>query len=97
MSLTYRHSLGPGQHSFFYGVEGEPEWNPETHELTVFFGNGESITFGPNADGEPIAYGRLLYRDESLDEESGLPVMTDDDPDRIMFNCTFWPLETGDD
>lgn len=92
MAITYRHSLGPGQHTFYEGVVGEPEWNPETSELTLQFEGGGSMTFGPNPEDQPIAYGRLLFRDEGVDEETGLPRMAESDPPHILFNCTFWPV-----
>lgn len=90
--MTYRHSDGAGGHSYYPEVVGEPTWDAETNTLTLNFGDGEAQSFGPNEDASRIAYGRILYRDESIDAESGLPMMTEEEPDRILFNCTFWPL-----
>ncbi|KQZ65562.1 hypothetical protein ASD67_00125 [Sphingopyxis sp. Root1497] len=100
MGITYRHSNGAGGHSFYPGVIGTWEWDDDAHTLTMNFEDGETRTFGPNAEGEPFAYGRLLYRDAGtyIDEETGeeRPAIADSDPSAILFNCTFWPVADGD-
>lgn len=92
MSITYRHSDGAGGHTFYPGVAGEPRWDDATHTLTLDFEDGVTRTFGPNEDGERVAYGRLLFRDESVDPETGEPVMAPDEPDQILYRCNFDPL-----
>ena len=96
MAIKYRHSDGSGGHVFYHGVVGEPGWDEATGSLILKFEDGETRTFGPNPDGEPIAYGRLLLRDEGtyVDEETGLVRlnMSPDDPDVVLFNCTFNPV-----
>lgn len=92
MSTKYRHSDGAGGHTFYPGVVGEPMWDEEAHTLTLNFEDGETRTFGPNEDGERVSYGRLLFRDESVDPETGYPVMAPSEPDQIVYHCTFDPL-----